>query len=242
MHSFQQKPITSLHLLAERFKRARTDRNLSLEQCAEKINIQKKYLLALESSDYDAIPGDVYARTWIRQYADLLGLDPLESVKGYQEEKNRQSRIEESKPTLAVHQQRDWRSLITAFFTPRILRWSGLGLVGFLIIFYVGLFVYKTFEPPTIVFDQPLTDQKTLATSIDIGGKTEAGVQVWFNDKDILVDGQGHFSQEIPLTDGLNILKIRAKKKHSAEFQQVVQIVHTVPEPTAIATSTGAYN
>jgi hypothetical protein len=104
------------------------------------------------------------------------------------------------------------------------------------------LFVYRTFEPPIITFDQPLTDQKTLATSMEIAGKTEVGAQLWFNDKNILVDGSGRFDQEIPLTDGLNIITIRAKKKHSRQFEQTVQIVHTVPEPTAIATSTGAYN
>lgn len=242
MHSFQQKPISSTHLLAERFKYARESLKLSLEQCAEKLNIQKKYLSYLEQSDYDSLPGEVYAKTWIKLYAGLLGLDPIESLQSYQAEKARQSHIEESKPTLAVHQHRDWKATVLNFFTPRVLRWSGLGLFCFLLLCYISLFVYRTFEPPIITFDQPLTDQKTLATSMEIAGKTEVGAQLWFNDKNILVDGSGRFDQEIPLTDGLNIITIRAKKKHSRQFEQTVQIVHTVPEPTAIATSTGAYN
>ncbi len=242
MHSFQQKPISSTHLLAERFQASRENLKLSLDQCAEKLNIQRKYLNYLELSDYEALPGEVYAKTWIRLYAKLLGLDPVSCVSSYQAEKLRQANIEESKPTLAVHQSRDWRALLSSFFTPRILRWSGLGLISVLLLSYVSFFVYRTFEPPKIVFDQPLTDQKTLATNMVIKGKTEVGAQLWFNDKNILVDGNGHFDQDIPLTDGLNIITIRAKKKHSRQFEQTVQIVHTVPEPTAAATSTGAYN
>jgi len=242
MHSFRQKPITSVHLLAELFKVTREDLKLSLEQCAIKLNIQQKYLIYLEQSDYQSIPGEVYAKTWIRQYADLLGLDPITSVQRYQQEKARQSRIEEDRPTLAVHQGRDWRKMVSNLFTPRTLRWSGVGLLSLLLLSYISFSVYRTFEPPTIVFDQPLTDQKTLATSMVIKGKTEAGAQLWFNDKNILVDGIGRFTQDIPLTDGLNIITIRAKKKHSRQFEQTVQIVHTVPEPTAAATTTGAYN
>src|SRR5207248_10489950 len=34
-----------------------------------------KYLVALENDDFDALPGRVYARAFLRTYADSLGLD-----------------------------------------------------------------------------------------------------------------------------------------------------------------------
>jgi hypothetical protein len=43
---------------------------------AERLTVLRgRYLAALESDDFDALPGRVYARAFLRTYADALGLD-----------------------------------------------------------------------------------------------------------------------------------------------------------------------
>jgi transcriptional regulator with XRE-family HTH domain len=54
---------------------ARTRRKLSLQQVEEATKIRGRYLLAIEHEDWEQLPGETYARAFIRTYATLVGLD-----------------------------------------------------------------------------------------------------------------------------------------------------------------------
>jgi cytoskeleton protein RodZ len=61
--------------VGNKLRAARTRRKLSLQQAEGETKIRARYLQALEDDDWDALPGDTYARAFIRTYAALLGLD-----------------------------------------------------------------------------------------------------------------------------------------------------------------------
>jgi cytoskeleton protein RodZ len=63
-------------------KRARRERGLSLEDVEEATKIRSRYLQALEGEDFGALPDPVYVRGFVRTYADFLGLDGEELVRG----------------------------------------------------------------------------------------------------------------------------------------------------------------
>jgi cytoskeleton protein RodZ len=54
---------------------ARTRKQLSLQQVEEATKIRGRYLQAIEDDDWDQLPGDTYARAFIRTYGRFLGLD-----------------------------------------------------------------------------------------------------------------------------------------------------------------------
>jgi cytoskeleton protein RodZ len=56
-------------------ERARKDRGLSLEEAERATKIRKRYLIGLESDDYTVLPDAVYARGFLKTYANFLGLD-----------------------------------------------------------------------------------------------------------------------------------------------------------------------
>lgn len=56
-------------------REARNHRKIDLSQVEEATRIRARYLRAIESEDWDVLPGDVYARSFIRTYATYLGLD-----------------------------------------------------------------------------------------------------------------------------------------------------------------------
>lgn len=56
-------------------KAAREARKLSLEEVEEETKIRRKYLQALENEQYDVLPGQVYARAFLKNYARFLNLD-----------------------------------------------------------------------------------------------------------------------------------------------------------------------
>ncbi|WP_408011035.1 helix-turn-helix domain-containing protein [Pseudalkalibacillus sp. A8] len=62
--------------LGQRLKEARMERQLSYEQLQDKTKIQKRYLRAIEEGQYSVLPGAFYARAFIKNYAEAVGLDP----------------------------------------------------------------------------------------------------------------------------------------------------------------------
>ncbi|HLY27608.1 MAG TPA: RodZ domain-containing protein [Aggregatilineales bacterium] len=62
--------------LGHELREAREARELTLEQAEEQTRIRIKFLDALEQGNYAALPTEVQARGFLRNYARFLGLDP----------------------------------------------------------------------------------------------------------------------------------------------------------------------
>lgn len=56
-------------------RETRNRRKLDLSEVEAAIKIRVRYLRAMENEEWDALPGDAYARGFIRTYANYLGLD-----------------------------------------------------------------------------------------------------------------------------------------------------------------------
>jgi cytoskeletal protein RodZ len=59
-------------------RQAREAKGLTLEQVEEITKIRCRYLQALEEEEYDQLPGEVFVRGFLRNYAQALDLDPDE--------------------------------------------------------------------------------------------------------------------------------------------------------------------
>lgn len=75
--------------LGERLRAARESQGISLSQAAAETRILQRYLVALEDGDYPNLPGDVYVRGFIRNYAAFLGLSADELIDLYRYERGR---------------------------------------------------------------------------------------------------------------------------------------------------------
>src|SRR3954466_9687318 len=64
----------------ERIKREREMRGVSLEEIAESTKIGKRNLEALETEDFDKLPGGIFNKGFVRAYAKYLGLDEDQAV------------------------------------------------------------------------------------------------------------------------------------------------------------------
>lgn len=62
--------------LGIRLKTAREEKGYSLEELQRITKIQKRYLVAIEEGDYSKMPGDFYARAFVKSYAEAVGLSP----------------------------------------------------------------------------------------------------------------------------------------------------------------------
>jgi cytoskeleton protein RodZ len=61
--------------IGETLRRERLRRNLDLQQISDELKLSTRFLEAIESEQFDKLPGGVFTRSFVRQYARLLGLD-----------------------------------------------------------------------------------------------------------------------------------------------------------------------
>lgn len=67
-------------------KEKRLEKGLVLDDVADAMKIRKKYIEALENGNYSEIPDKVYTKSYLKIYADFLGLDRVYVLKRYMDE------------------------------------------------------------------------------------------------------------------------------------------------------------
>jgi cytoskeletal protein RodZ len=70
--------------LGEFLKSERLKRGMTLEEIQEITKIRTRYLKAIEDGDFSVMPAMVYAKGFVKSYAEALGLDGNEIVKKYE--------------------------------------------------------------------------------------------------------------------------------------------------------------
>jgi len=61
--------------IGETLRAARMRRELDIVDVEQRTKIRAKYLRALEHEEWNALPGPTYVRTFLRTYADVVGID-----------------------------------------------------------------------------------------------------------------------------------------------------------------------
>lgn len=118
-------------------RETRLQRRIDLVEAEQDTKIRSKYLGALESEDFDVLPGSVYARGFLRTYARYLGLDPQSFIDEYNSRFGRFEDVDE--PFLGrSHTDRSHRRrgpslramLIVSLVALAALAWWGLHSAG----------------------------------------------------------------------------------------------------------------
>ncbi|MCX6370222.1 MAG: helix-turn-helix domain-containing protein [Solirubrobacterales bacterium] len=118
--------------IASQLRTARTDAGIDIATAEFATKIRSKYLRALESGDWAALPEETSAKSFLKTYADYLGLDGralVEVFKAGQVSVGDPASYAPSVPYGDNGQRRSWRA------------WIAVALV---IILIVGLFLIGT--------------------------------------------------------------------------------------------------
>ncbi|EOL49291.1 hypothetical protein RV11_GL001627 [Enterococcus phoeniculicola] len=161
--------------IGAKLRQARLDKNISLDELQQMTKIQKRYLEAIESDNYDSLPGTFYVRAFIRQYANAVGEDGehLVAVFNGEEDLYPVERIKRPEPELANGSRKD---IYEEEHTPnrliRSLPAIALGLVALAILIVVFYYTWQNRQsdpmiasPNTSISVDGISDTQTKETS-----------------------------------------------------------------------------
>ncbi len=195
--------------LGDALRAQRERMGITVEQAAEDTRIRDKFLRALESGDYQTLPGAVYTRGFLRNYADYLGLDPDALITQFQAERGAPDAPRSFEPMRPIMR----RSVI---LTPAVL--VPIGVLAAVALF-VGYLYYQftTFAvPPRIDIAEPAGDAIAQSAEYTIRGRTAPDARVTirvFPGPEIISDvrpaADGSFTVRVPLKPGVNHIEVQ---------------------------------
>lgn len=208
MVSFNSKKLITPTGVSDTLRRTRQAEHLSITAAAKLLGISPKYLEAIERGNYKALPGDMYARKFIKKYGDNLRLNGNDLVNRYLEETGLTKKTEEKRLPPRAKTSRLWDG-------PKLLR-RGLTLALLAgLLYYLGAEVGGIFAPPPLTVESPTDGMVVSDNKIEIKGVTLPESKVQINGAERVSDNQGKFAETLTLTPGLNKILITAVKKHS---------------------------
>ena len=235
----ERRPGPGADPLAERLVAAREARGIDLLRAERETKIRRTYLAALERGDYAALPGAVYVRGFLRNYATYLGLDPEEAVAQW----HRDAPAGVPEPAIVMPQ---------ALTAPRkgLVLSSGLvvaavvTLVVLAILAYIGFQLIRFSEPPPLsVVDPPtaVTEVAETATTYTLRGVTVAGGLVTIeapgrDPLNLTAGGDGGWLATVDLRRGKNQFDVSAvDPKTGKAADQPIRLLITVPFSPVVA-------
>jgi cytoskeletal protein RodZ len=198
--------------------------------------IRTKYLAALEDGDFTDLPGDVYARGFLRNYSTYLGLDPDEMEDEWREEAGQAAPV---RPIITGPQPLTMRRKVIFQQSHAVM---ALVLIIILVVAsYFGFQLTRYLSYPTINVasagaspiivgigetSYTLTGVATPNTTVLISHNGQEAVQ-------IQADDAGHWTYPAVLGVGSNQFDITAKNLDTNHSSKTVRVIIFLPIPTA---------
>ncbi len=198
-------------------KEARSLKKLSLDQAETATKIRLKFLTAIESDDYSGLPSLSYAKGFVKNYSEYLGLDSSTVLAFFRRQTTDVSRT-------SLLPKKDTMSTHGFHLTP------GRFLAGILIVLvliflgYLGLQYGKLNQPPDLSVDSPKNQLVVQERRVDILGKTDPDAAVTVNGINVVVRADGKFFDQISLESGVNKITVVA----TSRFGKTATIVREV--------------
>jgi cytoskeletal protein RodZ len=187
-------------------KEARAARKVTLVQAETATKIRLKFLAAIESDDYSSLPSLSYAKGFVKNYSEYLGLDSSMVLAFF-----RRQTTEVSKSSLLP--KRDQVNASGFQLTPGKFLAGILSILVLIFLGYLGLQYRKLSQPPSLSVDQPTNQLVVHDPRVDILGKTDSDATVTVNGMTIVVRGDGKFFDQVALDTGVNKITIVATSR-----------------------------
>jgi len=227
--------LTPRPSLPDRLAAARERKGVDLTRAERDTKIRARYLSALERGDYRDLPGAVYTKGFLRNYAIYLGLDPEDVLRQW-----RRERGDQAAPEPVIVPPRPMAEPARPLtFSPSIIvaALMTFGVVAFGI--YLSIQLLRYAKPPEVSVTSPSPATITVAdnlTTFRITGTATPGALISVSapgrDQPYRVNASpdGSWSIDVDLRRGQNRFDVTATSPDTGkQAEQPRQIVITVP-------------
>lgn len=245
MVEFKPNTIFSdAELMAEEIIEARLKRQLNLRDVSKKIKIRHKYLKAIETCEFYKLPPGVYGRSYLKEYAQFLGLDYENYLNIFEKElldkgnirvhhfdKASNTDIRESllKNDKIVRNSGLFSAQrirgINFIIFPKIIKALVVMFVVFACFTYLGFYLKNVLSPPNLNLAEPHDNMVTVNNFVNVIGTADPETEIIVNGETVLSDENGSFTIRINLKKGINSISVIAKKKYGRETSITRQIL-----------------
>jgi cytoskeletal protein RodZ len=219
--------------LPGRLYEARERKGVDLYRAERDTKIRARYLGALERGEYGELPGDVYTKGFLRNYAAYLGLDPEEVIGQWRRERGNVAPVRTVLQTpQPIAQPRPGLQ-----FSPGIVVAALLTILIVGVGVWLGAQVMRYNKPPTLAVTSPREATLQLdesATSYTLRGTSIPGATITIElaggSHQASADSTGVWSLTVDVRRGKNEFKIDATDPDTGKHtEQPIMIVITVP-------------
>jgi hypothetical protein len=220
--------------LPERLYAARERKGVDLYRAERDTKIRARYLGALERGDYKELPGAVYTKGFLRNYALYLGLDPEEVLDHWRRERGGARDVA---PVITVPRPiAAPRQGLT--FSPSVVVVALLCVVVLAFGAYLGIQVLRFAKPPTISVSDPpsaVIEVDDSTRSYTLRGLTLPGgtVTIATSGRDpnqVSAGPDGAWSADVELRRGRNQFDVTALDPDTGKrSEETIRLFITVP-------------
>ncbi len=221
MNGFTKKRIGTM-TLAEKLKKVRSERRLSLNEISKNTGIQAKYIEKLEEGDFDSLPADVYVKGLLRNYADYLGINEKVFLKAFEKERAIHKNIKEKDNPVQNKNFIKPLKISSFSLTPKKIITALVVIVFFAVFFFIYKEVGSFASTPRLVVTSPQHDSQIDGNSVLVEGITEKNAELFINDQPILVNDEGRFHENVMLQPGNNVINILAINQFEKKTEESI--------------------
>jgi cytoskeletal protein RodZ len=218
---FKTKTI-QIQTLGDYLSQVRRQLNMDIKTVSMMTSIKPSYLELLEAGNWQALPGDVYIRGFLKSLANLYHVQEQLLIDQYDKEHG----FGQVKKPLPKGRR------FEVSFTPKTIIIAVTIVLSLSVAGYVVAQVSSVLTPPLLELSDPTGDTTIQGNSVIFAGRAEIGADVTINDQAVLTDKNGEFTENVILSQGVNVVEVKVHNK----FNKVSAITRTINAEIADST------
>lgn len=188
----------------ELLKEKRLLKELTLDDVSAKTKIKLEYLLAIENSDFSALPSAPFAKGFLRNYASFLHLNPDTIVAMFRRDFTENAKGEIIPRGLVAPLSSKPKFFTVGLILTTIATLAFLGFLGFELLAWWSLPHLKVVQPQ---------NGDTYGEKVTIKGSADRDATVSINGQKVILDQNGGFSLDLILSAGTQSVLVEATNR-----------------------------
>jgi cytoskeletal protein RodZ len=197
-----------MRTVGEILRDARIAKQLKLTDIEQGTKIRLKFLEAIEADNFKIMPSLSYAKGFVKNYSEFLGLDSNITLAFF-----RRQTTDVPRSSLLPKGMEEPLNRSALQLTPGKFVGSIIAVFILLFLAYLGFQYHSLQQSPVLLIDSPADQAIVTEKRMEVFGKTDPDATVTINGVSVIVRGDGKFFDQIALDTGVNKITIVATSR-----------------------------